>query len=570
MKKFPEIGRKEVYIAIAIGGLVFASLITYLVLRRKMISWNSIQNQARKIPLIGSVVKHFAQSDRTVNRITGNDFLLDFNSHTNSQNITLDEVLLLVGLPSLLCELDYSNKEVIEGKSIIEEHDKFFRERAITQLNKLSLKYHPDKQKDKTDDMQKLVNNTKTALEGIHEKVKKKLGARYQLFGVISVNTIVNAINDDSTRSNRQASKMEILVGSGIINALGRLIKYRQGFLMSARNCFLQKTHYVDNLKNFLNNPQIIMHHESIKKEIDCSSSNIEEYVILYVQNYARDWLGILEGIKKSCKEVESMKCIESEIDKLLKTSKKEYKILEECVESFQKKEKIKLVQDADVCFVQPVIHYANLTNIYSIFLNRLSEKKHSLGITGIISCIFPVVDLPATANCTEAIDFEQEKERFKEDCKTIEISELSDICYELIDYYFDKKLPSNKLLQEIGRLSKEEIKEMLIICTNYYRECLDKNFKHIETYLERQERIGNEIDRIIQETLQKKKEFDEARAKRIEAEEERKQAEEEKRQAEERVSRQQLEIQRLMQLLERANTNAEGVELVENREQQL
>jgi hypothetical protein len=186
------------------------------------------------------------------------------------------------------------------------------------------------------------------------------------LFGVISVNTIVNAINDDSTRSNRQASKMEILVGSAVVSTLRDLITYRQGFLMSARNCFLQKTSYVDNLKNFLNNPQIIMHHESIKKEIDYSSSKIEKYVILYVQNYARDWLGILEGIKKSCKKVASMKCIESEIDKLLKTSKKEYKILEECVESFQKKEKIKLIQDADVCFVQPIIHYANLMSIYN------------------------------------------------------------------------------------------------------------------------------------------------------------------------------------------------------------
>ncbi|WP_339045257.1 hypothetical protein [Candidatus Mesenet endosymbiont of Agriotes lineatus] len=412
-------------------------------------------------------------------------------------NTTLNKTLASFELKWLLMRLDMSIKDVEEGKKSKGEHDKYFKNR-IKDFKRLSLTYHPDKNiQIDINDIQKVINETSKALEGIHAYVmqdgraNEKYGHIYRLFGEIPISVI---------NGNQEISK---IVNIAACSKLYYLAYWEEGKLMQARNNYLGKVkEYIALLKNHLNLMEKMFNKEAMTKEVgnnliqatNTIKKDFDECHENYKRDYEENWLENLKLLSEECGKSKEFEIIKPEVDKLLKEGKEQYKIL-----NGYKSDKVK----PDEVFVQPVLEYTNLVEVYYKFIIKLCEDIRSCfptRVSGFDKEAYNRQKFIVGEGKTEFIEKSKDYIRSK-----LSYGELSEFLNYMINYYYHRQ-NKKELKEEINKYyddkvqRKEEIGNVLIFALDHLAKLYQEEFKQKENWFEKEKRRMEEARKEMRE----------------------------------------------------------------------
>ncbi|WP_425384576.1 hypothetical protein [Wolbachia endosymbiont (group A) of Cerceris ruficornis] len=403
----------------------------------------------------------------------------------------------------LLLYLDRSLGAVRDGTKTMEDHNKYFNEQ-VREILKLSKVYHPDKQEQEVNknSEQILINNVTQALRNIHDYITKdkSMVEKRVVYRLFEDAPIKNVIDRDALKVGNKVAKSEL---SSIAFWEGEiLMRGRNEYLSSVRSC-LEVLSKLPKDGNVIND---------VRKGFDESYKR-------YRNLYQEKWIKNLEELSRNCVREKELEVVKNDVDMLLKESKEQYEILEGNQRLLEGK--------ADRVFIEPILEYCNLMNIYFTFFNVAGEKNME-------------------EYCRERDSISEEE---KQEIERLSHQELlksaRDTCSELASKLTKNK--KGKLVNQEGRESR--IKELGRVLFELERatKLLEEKFKERKTLMEREEeRIAAERE----EREQKLRELQERIEQDVQARQEAEQrAEQEAQRAEQETQRAEQEAQRVKQL---------------------
>ncbi|VVC35030.1 Harbinger transposase-derived nuclease domain,Putative transposase IS4/IS5 family, partial [Cinara cedri] len=464
---------------------------------------------------------------------------------------TLSEELKSFKLQWLLMDLDTSLQEMEAGKKTKDEHNEYAKEK-IKNVQRLSLKCHPDVTHMATTGAQQKVGAVLKAVRKVHNYVietRRGHGYLYRLFGELSVELINNEEN---------LSKLVNIVACG---KLWEIAYWEEGRLMENRNYYLKEAreHYVKLCKNKLSLLKDLLNTEpvpiegiiSIRDMIGKVQKELDEDIKKYKKLYNDVWVKNLKKLSEECKKEEKLQVIKPEIDELFKKSHEQYEILQG-----KKTGKVK----ADEIFAQPILEYRNLMNMYYKLVMKLSKN----------------IEKGCTQN--DVIYLSQQKfvlgeentgftNASKEYIKELSEQELCKFVELMVGFYCDKQ--GREKLQGViygyyqGNGKKiYEIGNILIFALSRLAELLEEKFVEKETFFQKEEKRREEavkeseaIKKLIEEYEQQAAQADQR------TEQANQRAAQEAQEKEEFKQKAEQEAQRAEQEAQRANKLAEALE---------
>jgi len=464
---------------------------------------------------------------------------------------TLSEELKSFKLQWLLMDLDTSLQEMEAGKKTKNEHTEYAKEK-IKNVQRLSLKCHPDVTHMATTGAQQKVGAVLKAVRKVHNYVietRRGHGYLYRLFGELSVELINNEEN---------LSKLVNIVACG---KLWEIAYWEEGRLMENRNYYLKEAreHYVKLCKNKLSLLKDLLNTEpvpiegiiSIRDMIGKVQKELDEDIKKYKKLYNDVWVKNLKKLSEECKKEEKLQVIKPEIDELLKKSHEQYEILQG-----KKTGKVK----ADEIFAQPILEYRNLMNMYYKLVMKLSKN----------------IEKGCTQN--DVIYLSQQKfvlgeentgftNASKEYIKELSEQELCKFVELMVGFYCDKQ--GREKLQGViygyyqGNGKKiYEIGNILIFALSRLAELLEEKFVEKETFFQKEEKRREEA---VKESEAIKKLIEEYEQQAAQANQRTEQANQraaqEAQEKEEFKQKAEQEAQRAEQEAQRANKLAEALE---------
>ncbi|WP_375316489.1 hypothetical protein [Wolbachia endosymbiont (group A) of Colletes cunicularius] len=402
----------------------------------------------------------------------------------------------------LLLYLDRSLGAVRDGTKTMEDHNKYFNEQ-VREILKLSKVYHPDKQEQEVNknSEQILINNVTQALRNIHDYITKdkSMVENRVVYRLFEDAPIKNVIDRDALKVGNKVAKSEL---SSIAFWEGEiLMRGRNEYLSSVRSC-LEVLSKLPKDGNVIND---------VRKGFDESYKR-------YRNLYQEKWIKNLEELSRNCVREKELEVVKNDVDMLLKESKEQYEILAGNQRLLEGK--------ADRVFIEPILEYCNLMNIYFKFFNVTGGK-------GINEC---------------SMEKNGISEEGKQNIEKLSYQELlksaSDSCNELA-----------------GKLKRDKRVEL----SNQGRESRTKELGKVLFKLERGAKL-------LEEKFKERKTLMEREEERIAAE--RKEREQKLRELQERIeqdvqARQEAE-QRAEQVAQRAEQEAQRAEQVAQRVKQL
>ncbi|WP_265027456.1 MULTISPECIES: hypothetical protein [unclassified Wolbachia] len=339
--------------------------------------------------------------------------------------------------------LDRSLGAVRDGTKTMEDHNKYFNEQ-VREILKLSKVYHPDKQEQEVNknSEQILINNVTQALRNIHDYITKDKGmvenrVVYRLFEDAPIK---NIIDRGTLKVGNIVAKSEL---SSIAFWEGEiLMRGRNEYLSSARSC-------VEVLSKLPKDGNVI---NDVRKGFDESYKR-------YRNLYQEKWIKNLEELSRNCMRVKELEVVKNDVDMLLKESKEQYEILAGNQRLLEGK--------ADRVFIEPILEYCNLMNIYFKFFNVTGGK-------GINEC---------------SMEKNGISEEGKQNIEKLSYQELlksaSDSCNELAG-----KLKRDKRVELSNQGRESRTKELGKVLFKLERgaKLLEEKFKERKTLMEREE----------------------------------------------------------------------------------
>ncbi|WP_157956342.1 hypothetical protein [Wolbachia endosymbiont of Folsomia candida] len=421
-------------------------------------------------------------------------------------NMTLNKALEQFKLKGILTSLDSSLQDVEEGKKSKEKHGEYAKER-IKDFQKLSLRYHPDKQIVAADDIQKTITEIKKALNSVHDYVMKEThpnktyGHIYRLFGELPVSLI---------NSGKELYKIINVAAS---SKLFYLALWEEGMLMQERNRYLReaKEHYVEPLENMLSLvKKILSSKEPMQEAKNCIDSmnkikgSFEKYNEKYQKSYEEMWVQNLKELNQECKSAEGLKIIKPEVEKLVKEAKEQYQILKS-----NKAGKVK----PDGIFVQPMLEYTNLINMYYKFAVKLCENIESCFPTRRnVRFNDDLFKQQKFALGEEETEFTEISKKYMRELSYQELSQFSNL---MVNYYYhnqsekelDEKINKYYIRYQSNVYTKKEIGNVIVFVLNHLATLLNEELKPLETFFEKDRRrkaeYSAELDQLEQRAEQ-------------------------------------------------------------------
>ncbi|MGL5028755.1 MAG: hypothetical protein ACRC6C_01305 [Wolbachia pipientis] len=310
-------------------------------------------------------------------------------------------------------------------------------------------------------------------------KEKQGYGYIYRLFGEVSIN-LINSGQD-----------LFKIINIAACSKLHGIAYWEEGRLMEARNHCLEEARerYIKLLKNNLGLVKRILNGEMLAKEAKNITDSTKEIKKQFEQRneeyrkfYEEVWVENLKSLSNECKNSKELEIIKLEVDKLLKESKAQYKILKN-----NKTDKVK----ADEVFVQPMLEYSDLINAYYKLIIKLCENIESrFRWDGSFNSNF----------------FEQQKFVLGEDetqftkiskqyIKKLSHQELFKFTDLMVNYYYSKE--NSKEWQKIidqyyihwqnNKPKIEEIGNVLVFALSQLTNLLNERFEKKETFFEKE-----------------------------------------------------------------------------------
>ncbi|WP_353282517.1 hypothetical protein [Wolbachia endosymbiont (group A) of Myopa testacea] len=396
--------------------------------------------------------------------------------------------------------LDRSLAAVRDGGKTMEDHNKYFNEQ-VREILKLSKVYHPDKQEQEVNknSEQILINNVTQALRNIHDYITKdkSMVENRVVYRLFEDAPIKNVIDRDALKVGNKVAKSEL---SSIAFWEGEiLMRGRNEYLSSVRSC-LEVLSKLPKDGNVIND---------VRKGFDESYKR-------YRNLYQEKWIKNLEELSRNCVREKELEVVKNDVDMLLKESKEQYEILEGNQRLLEGK--------ADRVFIEPILEYCNLMNIYFTFFNVTGGK-------GINECSMEKNGIS-----------EEEKQNIEKLSYQELLKSASDSCNELAG-----KLKRDKRVELSNQGRESRTKELGKVLFKLERgaKLLEEKFKERKTLMEREEeRIAAERE----ERKQKLRELQERIEQDVQARQEAEQRAEQEAQRAEQVAQR---VKQLEQALE-------------------